>query len=327
MHLVTGATGLIGSFICRAMLKAGYSVRALRRETSDMSLIKDVEHEIEWVECDILDVVNLEKYMQSISGVIHNAAFISYDSRDEALMRKINVEGTANIINIAIKKNITHFLHMSSVAAVGKKASEGSVNETHTITPDDALTGYARSKWLAELEVWRAIAEGLPAVVLNPSLVLGPGSLDKSSTQVFKYVWDEKQFYTTGIVNYVDVRDVANVAVQAVKQEITGERFIINGGSVSYRQLFEEIANSLDKRPPSIKINASLIKVLSKLDWIRTLLTQQKPLVTDELAQVARNSHTYNNDKVRQALGVEFRPLNETIQWCCEELIKKEEKT
>ncbi|WKN42027.1 NAD-dependent epimerase/dehydratase family protein [Tunicatimonas pelagia] len=327
MHLVTGATGLIGSFICRAMLKAGYSLRALRRKTSDMSLVKDIQDEIEWVEGDLLDIVDLEKHMQGVSGVIHSAAFISYDSRDEALMQKINVEGTANIVNVALKQNVSHFLHMSSVAAVGKKITDTLVDETHTITPDDNLTGYARSKWLAEVEVWRAVAEGLPAVVLNPSLVLGPGDLDKSSTQVFKYIWDEKRFYTTGTVNYVDVRDVAEVAVQAINQELTGERFIVSGGSVSYQQLFETIAKFFKKRPPNIKINASIIKGLSKLDRVRTLITQQKPLVTDELAQVARNSHTYNNQKVREALEVDFRPLNETIQWCCEELMKKEEKT
>ena len=327
MYLVTGATGLIGSFICRAMLQAGYSLRGLRRDTSDMSLVADIHDKIEWVEGDLLDIVNLEKNMQGISGVIHSAAFISYDSRHEALMQKINVEGTSNIINVSLKQNVTHFLHMSSVAAVGKKVTDEYVDETHTITPDDNLTGYARSKWLAEVEVWRAIAEGLPAVVLNPSLVLGPGSLDKSSTQVFKYVWDEKRFYTAGIVNYVDVRDVAEVAVRAINRELTSERLIVSAGSISYQQLFETIAKFFNKRPPNIKINASVIKGISKLDRIRTLLTQQKPLVTDELAQVARNSHTYNNEKIRKTLDMKFRSLNETIQWCCEELIKKEEKT
>ncbi len=327
MYLVTGSTGLIGSFICRAMLKAGYSLRGLRRKTSDMSLVADIQNEIEWVEGDLLDIVNLEKNMQGVKGVIHSAAFISYDSRDEALMQKINVEGTANIINVSLKQNVTHFLHMSSVAAVGKKVSDNLVDETHTITPNDNLTGYARSKWLAEVEVWRAVAEGLPAVVLNPSLVLGPGSLDKSSTQVFKYVWNEKRFYTSGIVNYVDVRDVAEVALRAIDREITDERFIVSARSISYQQLFETIAKFLDKRPPNIKINASVIKGISKLDRIRTLITQQKPLVTDELAQVARNSHTYDNEKVQKTLGMEFRSLNETIQWCCEQLVKKEEET
>ena len=326
MHLVTGATGLIGSFICRVMLEAGYSIRALKRKTSDMSLVKDIQSEIEWVEGDLLDVMSLERNMEGVTGIVHSAAFISYDSRDEPMMQKINVEGTANMVNVALKQNINHFLHLSSVAAVGKKTLDNLIDETRTIDQDDQLTGYARSKWLSEVEIWRGIAEGLPAVILNPSLVLGPGDWEKSSTQLFKYIKEEKRFYTTGLVNYVDVRDVAQAALRTIKQKTIGERYIISAESVSYKQLFDMMADALGKRPPSIKINASTIKWLSRLDRVRTLLTHQKPLVTDELAQVARNKHTYNNQKAVETLSIEFRSLNETIQWCSEELFKKEEK-
>ncbi|MEM9831731.1 MAG: NAD-dependent epimerase/dehydratase family protein [Bacteroidota bacterium] len=326
MHLVTGATGLIGSFICRALLGAGYTIRALKRKASDMSLVKDIQSEIEWVEGDLLDVASLEKNLEEVNGIIHSAAFISYDSRDEAIMQKINVEGTANMVNAALKQGINHFVHISSVAAVGKKAADDLINETHTINQDDQLTGYARSKWLAELEVWRGIAEGLPAVILNPSLVLGPGDWEKSSTQLFKYIEEENRFYTAGLVNYVDVRDVAEAALQVINPMSTEERYIISAGSVSYKQLFDMMADALGKRPPNIKISAPIVKGLSKLDRVRTLLTRQKPLVTDELAQIARNKHTYSNQKAFETLGIEFRSLNETIQWCSEELFKKEEK-
>lgn len=326
MHLVTGANGLIGSYICRAMLQAGYTLRAIRRSNSDMDLVLDIQDQIEWVEGDLLDVAKLMEQMKGIEGVVHSAAYISYDSREEAVMQKINVEGTSNVVNAALSQGIEHFLHISSVAAVGKRPSAKLIDESHTITLADELTGYARSKWLSEVEVWRGIAEGLPAVILNPSLVLGPGNMSRSSTQIFKYIREERRFYTSGIVNYVDVRDVAEVAKRVIDQRVIGERYIVNAGSIAYKQFFEKIAKAMDKKPPGIEINASLIKWISMLDRIRTSITRQKPLISDELAQVAKNNHTYTSRKIEEAVGIQFRPLNETVEWCIEELAKKEEK-
>ncbi|MEQ9439938.1 MAG: NAD-dependent epimerase/dehydratase family protein [Cyclobacteriaceae bacterium] len=326
MYLVTGATGLIGSYICRTLLANGYTLRAIKRETSDMRLVEDIQHRIEWVEGDVLDVASLEKYMEGVEGVVHSAAFISYDSRDEGLMQKINVEGTANMVNAGLAQKVKYFLHISSVAAVGKNRLQDLIDETHNINQADGLTGYARSKWLSEMEVWRGISEGLPAAILNPSLVLGPGELDRSSTQIFKYIQEQRRFYTSGVVNYVDVRDVAEVAKKIMEQQLTGERYIVSAGSVTYKTLFDTIAKALDKRAPSIKVGVPLIKWASALDRARTLLTGQKPLVSDELAQVARNTHTYTSQKVKDAVEIRFRLLEETVKWCSEELAKKTEK-
>jgi nucleoside-diphosphate-sugar epimerase len=324
MYLVTGATGLIGSFICRAMLSAGYSLRAVKRKESNMELVADIQNQIDWVEGDVLDVSFLRKTMEAVEGVVHSAAFISYDSRDEAYMQKVNVEGTANLVNTALAKGITHFLHVSSVAAVGKRPVAEQIDETHKITLSDELTGYARSKWLAELEVWRGIAEGLPAAIINPSLVLGPGDPNRSSTQVFKYIQEERRFYTDGVVNYVDVRDVAEVAKRIIDKKLVNERYIINAGSATYKQLFETIAQAMNKQAPSIKVNVLLVKWMSRIDTIRTVLTGQKPLITDELVQVAKNRHTYDNRKIKETVEIQFRTLDETTQWCSEELAKKQ---
>jgi len=326
MYLVTGATGLIGSFICRALLNSDYSLRAIKRRESTMDLVADIKNQIEWVEGDVLDVPFLKTTMRGVEGVVHSAAFISYDSRDEAHMQKVNVEGTANIVNTALAEGVAHLLHVSSVAAVGKKSSAKIVDETHTITIDDELTGYARSKWLAELEVWRGIAEGLPAAIINPSLVLGPGDPDRSSTQVFKYIQEERRFYTDGVVNYVDVRDVAEVAKRIIDRKLVSERYIINAGSITYKQLFDTIARAMNKRAPGIKVNVPLIRWMSRIDTVRTALTGQRPLISDELVQVAKNRHTYDNQKIREAVDVQFRALDETIRWCNEELAKKQRK-
>ena len=327
MYLVTGATGLIGSYICRNLLRQGHAIRALRRKSSSMALVEDIQDHIEWVEGDLLDVAALYSHTEGIEGIVHSAAFISYNSRDEGMMQKVNVEGTANMVNVALAREVNYFLHISSVAAVGKQRSQQLIDETHKLNPTDDLTGYARSKWLSEMEVWRGISEGLPAAIVNPSLVLGPGELNRSSTQIFKYIQEQRRFYTSGVVNYVDVRDVAEVARKIMDAGLTGERYILSAGSATYKQLFDKVAQALDKRPPNIKVGVPLIKWVSALDQARTFLTKQPPLVSNELAQVAKNTHTYSSKKVEEALKIQFRSLEETVRWCGKELSKKMEKS
>ena len=320
MHfLITGANGLVGSYLCRRLLEHRCRIRALRRASSDLGLVQDIQDQIEWVEGDILDAVRLGNHLQDITHVVHSAAFVSYDSRDENRMHKINVEGTANVVNACLACGLPHLLHVSSVAAVGKGKGQ-LVDEHNQLSDLKTTTAYARSKYLAELEVWRGISEGLPATIVNPSLVLGPGNWDRSSTQVFKYIRDEHRFYTDGVVNYVDVRDVAEVAWRLLKQENRGERYIVSAGSTTYQELFEKIAHYLHKKPPAIKVNPSFVRLASVADRWRAALTRQPRLVTDELTQISQNTHAYDNIKVKQATAIEFVSLDETIAWCCQQL-------
>lgn len=320
MVLVTGATGLIGSFICRRLIANGYAVKALKREHSDLTLVQDIEHQITWIDGDLLHLSEMGKYLQGVKQVIHCAAVVSYDSKDRELMQNINVDSTANLVNASVKHQIECFLHISSVAAIGKdKLSKLSTEETQW-TEGEKTTAYARSKHQSELEVWRGWAEGLNTVIINPSLVLGPGDWKKSSTQIFKYVWEENRFYTGGIANYVDVRDVAEIVIRLLKSEIRGERFIVNAGSKSYQKLFEAIAREFGKKPPHIKAKGFMIKLAIMLDKIRSRLTGKASMITDELEQVSKNQHTYDNSKIKQATQIEFTDFEDTVQWCCQEL-------
>ena len=319
---VTGATGLIGSFISRRLISDGYQVRALRRSTSDMKLVSDIKEQITWVEGDILDTVGLTEQLEEVSGVVHCAAFVSYNSRDETKMHKVNVEGTANLVNISLRKKVDYFLHVSSVAAIGKEKNAMQVDESHQASVEEFTTAYARSKYLAEMEVWRGISEGLPASIINPSLVLGPGQWNQSSTKIFKYIRDEHRYYVDGTANYVDVRDVATIAVRLLNARITGERFIVSAGSTGYKALFDLIAQSFNKNPPTTRAKPGLIRVASVVDGLRARITGQPPLITDELRHVAKNTHTYDSSKVQQATHITFNPLVNTVRWCCHELAK-----
>lgn len=320
---ITGANGLVGSFISRRLVQDGYTVRALRRADSNLVLVDDIVDRIEWVEGDILDTTGLMHQLEGVAGVIHSAALVSYDSRDGTRMHKVNVEGTANVVNASLAQGVNYFLHVSSVAAIGKAKEATRVDENHSAAVEEFTTAYARSKYLAELEVWRGISEGLPGAIINPSLVLGPGQWGQSSTKIFKYIWDEHRFYIDGTANYVDVRDVATVAVRLLKQQISGERFIVNAGSTSYRALLDTIARSFAKQPPTQRMAPGLIRVASVVDSLRARATGRPPLVTDELRQVAQNKHTYDNTKVQQAVDITFNPLMNTVRWCCHELEKK----
>ncbi len=320
MVLITGANGLIGSYVCRKLIAKGYVVKALKREHSDLKLVRDIQDQINWVNGDLLNLIEIDEYLQGIEQVIHCAAVVSYDSKNEELMRQVNVESTANLVNASIQHNIDCFLHVSSVASIGKdKISNLSTEETQW-SDGEKTTAYARSKHQSEMEVWRAWAEGLNTVIVNPSLVLGPGDWEKSSTQVFKYIWEENRFYTGGTVNFVDVRDVAEIVVRLLDSKIRGERFIVSAGSISYQSLFETIAHEFGKRPPYIKVKGMMIKLAIVLDKMRAMFTGSTPIVTDELEQVAKNQHTYDNTKIKQAIHIEFTDFKDTVHWCCQKL-------
>lgn len=320
MILITGCNGLIGSFIARKFLREGYSIRAIRRQKSNMQLVKDIEHAIEWVEGDILDPLFLTKALTGIDTVIHAAAIVSFSPADHENMFKVNIEGTSNIVNACLTKNIRKLYYISSIAALGRNKQSSLINEEAQWESSAINSVYAETKHLAELEVWRGIAEGLQAVIVNPSIVLGPGDWDKSSTRLFKYIWEENPFYTEGCMNYVDVRDVADIIFRLINSEISSERFILNAGSISFRELFNKIAEQLEKKKPSIHIMPWMAAIAWRIERLRSLLTGSNPLITQETALLAQTSFAYDNSKIRRTLPYTFRNLDDSIAWTCTEL-------
>lgn len=320
MIFITGINGLVGSYIARNLLTRGEKIRGLRRKNSDLSLIQDIEQEIEWFEGDILDVMSLDKAMEDCENIIHCAAMVSFAPKERAMMYKVNVEGTRNMVNIALQKSIRKFLFVSSIAAIGRQKGVETVNEENKWVDSDLNSHYSKTKYLAEMEVWRAQAEGLPMVIINPSLVLGPSDWEKSSTRIFKYVWEEKLFYSRGSMNYIDVRDIAQITAELLFSEIKGERFIVNAGRTTYEEAFKLIAQNFQKRPPKYPINSLIAEVAWRVFYLSSLITGKAPLITKETARLARNNFYYANDKIINQLNFQFKPLEETIAWTCEAL-------
>ncbi len=317
---ITGGTGFIGSYIIKKLIEKGYAVRALRRHTSKLPFYIPAEifNKVEWVEGDVLDIVSLHEAMEGIDHVIHSAAIISFFRHDKKEMYKINVEGTTNVVNTAIEKNVKRFVHISSVAAVGRTPGGSQVHEDKKWEDSKFNTHYAITKYRSELEVWRGVAEGLNAVILNPSTVLGYGDWNTSSCRIFKTVYDEFAWYPTGVNGFVDVEDVARTAVLLMESDISEQRFIINGDNWPFQQLFNSIADNFGKKRPYKEATPLMGEIAWRLERVKSFFTRRKPLLTRETAAVSYSKTYFDNQKILKALpGFSFTPLEESIQRAC----------
>jgi len=289
-------------------------------------MLADVADQITWYEGDILDIPSLETAIQteqrsSNIDVVHAAAVVSFVPKDRGQMERVNVEGTANVVNVCLKTGVRKLGYVSSVAAIGRPVPKGGkTNETIVVDEDQKWeespnnSTYAKTKYRAELEVWRGVAEGLNAVIVNPGFVLGTGDWSRSSLQLIKYAHDERRFYPAGVMNHVDVLDVADALVQLMQSPISAERFILSGGTIPYRSLLEQIAVALNKRPPTMRVSPTLTRLLWPLEAVRAWVLGKQPLITRETARSASQLYSYNGRKIGQVLGFQYRPLSETLK-------------
>lgn len=328
--LITGITGLVGSFTARLLLNLGFQVVGLKRINSDLSLVQDIENQIVWHEGDVLDILALEKAILCVNYVIHAAAIVSFAPKDRSKMFKTNVEGTINVVNLCLEKNIKKLCFISSVAALGRKIpNENLLN--HIIKIDEEAiweenelnSNYAKTKYLAEIEVWRGQSEGLNTVIVNPSIILGEGNWFKSSTQLLKYAYDEHRFYPSGNINYVDVEDIAECVCKLMLSDISNERFILSAGQISYKDFFRKVSPRFNVKVPSVLIGKSLIGLIWRLESIRILFTGNAPLITKETALSSSHSFEYLNDKIKNILNFSFKSLDESLDRICANLLQK----
>ena len=320
MIFITGATGLLGSFICKELLAKGYQIRAIKRTTSSMTLLGDMADKIDWIIGDMNDTSTLNEALQGVTAVIHGAAIISFDKRDEKRMYKTNVQGTADLVNACLKAEISNFVHISSVAAIGRKRDQTIIQETDLWEGNEYDSVYARSKHQQELEVWRGAQEGLDVKIVNPSVVLGPGLWGQGSTSVFKYAYGEKKFHPEGTINFVDVRDVAEVIVKLMESDIKGERFILSADSMGFKDFFGMVAKAFGKKGPQRPVPYWLLRIAVAAEFVRSRITGNSAMITKETARVSRKKYHFKNDKVKKALDFEFRTVNESVEWSVEGL-------
>lgn len=320
---VTGANGLLGSFIIRKLIAENASFIAFRRKSSDVSLLSDVADRIQWREIDLLDPVAMDDALQGITAVIHAAAIVSFNPRQESAITRVNTEGTRNVVNACLANDIRALIHISSVGALGRTKGQKIIDEENKWIENASHTPYATSKYLAELEVFRGQEEGLRTVTLNPSVILAPADWEKSSARLFKYVWDEPLFYVDGSLNYVDVRDVATAAWLALNSGTENERFIVSAGVVSFKDFFDAVARRFTRRPPMIKLNRNLLKIATGFEAVSAKIRRSEPRITRDTARLAGTFFQYQNTKIKKELGLEFHSLESTLDWCSQYYTQK----
>lgn len=317
---MTGGTGFLGAYIIRELINKGFAVRAIRRSPALPFFIDpEILQQVEWVEGDILDPVSLEAAMKGMDGVIHAAALISFGKGKREKMYRVNKEGTANVVNLALENQLKRLVYVSSVAALGRTASGEWVSEEKKWTETKQNTHYARSKHQAEMEVWRGIAEGLDAVIINPSTILGFGDWESGSSALFKKIYKGFRWYTKGINGFVDVEDVARATVLLLESDISDQRFLINGDNWSFEKLFSAIASGFHRKGPSVEASAFSSRLAWRLEAIQGFFAGKAPVLTRESARVALSKTRFDNTLVRETLkGFSFTPLEETIKRACE---------
>jgi dihydroflavonol-4-reductase len=312
MILLTGATGLLGMQVLYDLTKKGHQVRALYRSPDRIKRVKklfkfydahtadDLLQKVTWFQADIEDQVALQNAFEGIEKVIHCAAFVSFKNDDFRKLININRYGTQYMVDLAVKNKVQWFCHVSSTAAIGKSdASENLMLTEDAKWPQDAVvSGYAMSKYLAEKEVWRGIEEGLPAAIVNPSVILGPGDWNESSLTIFRTVKRGLKFYSPGANAVVDVRDVSKRMIFLMDQNRVNDRFLIVGENLPFRRLMDVIADRLGKQRPKYAVKPWLMGVAWRVASFVSFITRRPTALTKDATKAAFSTTSYSTQKM-----------------------------
>ncbi len=324
MVLVTGGTGLVGSHLLLHLIENGESVRAIYRNLETIQKAKNLFsyykkenlfEKVNWLQADILDVPSLEIAFEKVDYVYHCAAFISFDPKDEDVIRKTNIEGTANVVNFCLAKNVKKLCFISSIAALGDlKENEKIITEETEWNPEKSHSDYAISKFGAEMEIWRGQQEGLNSVIVNPGVILGPRIWEHGSGILFKKIENGFPFYTKGTTGFVAVTDVVKIMVQLMKSEIKNDRFALVANTINFQELFNSMADAIKVKRTSVYISPFVTGILWRIDWFFSTFFRTKRMLDKETAIASYSKNFYSNEKIKNALQLDFLDIHQYIK-------------
>jgi len=333
MILVTGGTGLVGSHLLANLVTKNEPIRAIFRKSSKLNTVKrvfsyyfdDYKNKfdlIEWIEADLTDVPSLEKAFQNIDKVYHCGAIVSFNKNDYQAMRKTNIEGTANMVNLAIANRIKKFCYVSSIATIEKNENPNKqITEENEWNKETNNYGYAITKYGAEMEVWRATQEGLKVVIVNPGVILGSGFWQNGPGELFAKSYNEFPFYTEGITGFVGVKDVVKAMVNLMESNIVNERFILVSDNISFKMLFFKMADAFNKKRPRIKVGNFLSNIAWRVEAIKSFLTKKPPMITKHSASASLSKYLYDSSKIKKTIDFQFEPIDATIKEVCKDYL------
>lgn len=329
MIFVTGGTGMVGAHLLYDLVSRGEKVRALKRPGSSIQRAEKIfsyysteylslMRNIEWVEGDLLAKESLRDLLAGVDQIYHAAAMVSFDPRDRDTIIHNNCVGTANLVDLALSFEIPRFCHVSSISAIGLPPEGFKANEDHPWRNNRDHSAYAESKYLSEMEVWRACFQGLDVVIVNPSVILGPDNWNSGSSMMFKTAWKGLRFYTKGGTGFVDVRDVT-AAMQRLMDDdaweiVKNQRYILNAENVPFRELFNQIADSLHVKRPEILASESLLKIACRLSALKSFFTGTRPAITNEIVNSANKLSFYDGSKICRTIGFGYTPVETSIR-------------
>jgi dihydroflavonol-4-reductase len=310
MVFVTGATGFLGSYVCLYLVEKGYKIKASKRAHSTIpSFLQKHANNIEWLDIDLQDFFEVQDALENCEAIFHCAAMVSFNEGDKKLLWKTNVDITHNLVNVCLEHANIHFIHVSSIAAVGDAKPGAQIDENCRWVHKKTSSDYAITKFEAEREVWRGIHEGLNAVIVNPSVILGYDERNLGSMKFIDQLKNGLKFYTSGCTGFVDVNDVAKCMINLYEQKITGQRFILNSENITYKELFETIAKKLNRKAPNVLIQKSLLMFLTR---IIQLFNSKHPLNKYTVRSAYHQSY-YSNHKILQVIPINFIPVEISI--------------
>jgi dihydroflavonol-4-reductase len=322
MILITGATGFLGSELAKQLAQKGEVLRCTKRSTSVIpALLTPYAEVITWVDADMMDAFALEDALEGIKQVYHCAAFVSLKQADKKAMINININGTGNLVNLCMQKSI-RLTHVSSIAAIGQAKPGKLITEKDYLDIYTENDGYALSKLESEMEVWRGIAEGLNAVIVNPSLIIGANAGIEGSGMLFETVRKGLKFYTIGSAGFVDVEDVAKCMIALMNSDIQAERYIISAENRNYKELTAEIARGFNIPAPAILAKPWMMEIAWRGAALAGAVTGKSPAIDKVAAQSASLNKDFDNTKIKEAIGIEFKPISDTITEVCMRLNK-----
>jgi len=332
MILVTGGTGLVGAHLLYHLTQKNDAVRAIYRSKEKLEKVKKVFsfytddvtnsfNKIEWIQADITDVPSMIPVFVDVDYVYHCAALISFDPKDYIEMRKVNIHGTAIIVNLSIDAKVKKLCFVSSIATIGDAVNGEVITEENERNEQTKNYGYSITKFGAEMEVWRASQEGVDIVIVNPGVILGGGFFESGSGTLFTKVAKGLPFYTEGITGFVGVEDVVKAMMNLMKSSIKNERFILVSENKSFKEIFFAMADALGKKRPSIKIGKWVTSLIWRLDWVLTKLTRKASFLTKQSAKSAHSKTFYSSEKIKKSLDFKFTPIDVVIKKACKEFL------
>jgi len=335
MVLVTGGTGLVGSHLLLQLVLSGTAVRAIYRTPDKLKEVKKVFSyyaedpealcsKIDWVQADILDIPALEIAFTQIERVYHAAAFISFDPNDFDVLQKTNVEGTANIVNLCVAHEIEKLCYVSTIGTIGRSLTGTEATEENEWTGQHTNV-YARTKYGAEMEVWRGSQENLKVVIVNPGVIIGPGFWDTGSGKLFKTANKGQSYYPPGGSGFVAVSDVVNAMMALMQSNLAGERYILVSENLSFKEILTRVATAINRKPPTKVLKIWQLKVGRYLDFLSHFFTGNERSITKNTIYSLKNPEVYSNTKIKETLQFEFKTLDETIQFSAARFIREEQ--